>query len=60
LLQEDSIRPQDIFIGEGDGDALQKAQKLIYKYGELLYWWQEIADAAKKLRKQHCRLATAI
>jgi hypothetical protein len=60
LLREDYIVPQDVSVGRKSGEVRRQTQRLIYRVGELIYWWPQIVDAAKRFRTKNRRLAVAI
>jgi len=57
LLAKESIVPFDLKDSEA---PLKLAQQLIYQFGELLHWWPDIVKATKQLRRDGCRIATAV
>jgi hypothetical protein len=57
LLAKESIVPFDLKDSEA---PLKLTQQLIYQFGELLHWWPEIIKATKQLRRDGCRIATAV
>ena len=61
LLRENYILPQDISLqGRRPEDVRRQTQRLVYKFGQLLHWWTEIIETARRLRTQNRRLAVPI
>lgn len=58
LARKDYLIAQDLLAGRSPEEARRTAQRLVGKFGELLYWWPLIVQTAKTLRAQGHRLAT--
>jgi hypothetical protein len=60
LLREDDVVPIDL-IAEGDVDRARTVmQRLVFRFGELLEYWPDIHDAARRLREDGQTLARAV
>ena len=59
LLEDVYQPPHDLLDGRNTDDARRLTQRLILKFGELLYWWPEIIATAKSLRADGVRLGVA-
>ena len=57
LTREDYVTPTDLLDGRSPEEARRLARRLVFKFGQLLYWWPAIIQAAKSLRAQGRRLA---
>jgi len=57
LVKDLYLVPQDVAEGHEPVEIRRQTQRLIYKFGELLYWWREIVNGAKRLRARNCRPA---
>ncbi len=60
LVREDYIVPHDLLEGRSPGEARQLSQRLVLKFGQLLYWWPEIVEATRALRVKGERLAVIV
>jgi hypothetical protein len=60
LIKDLYLVPQDVAEGREPIEIRHQAQRLIYKFGELIYWWREIINGAKRLRERNCRLAISV
>ncbi|MDQ3666520.1 MAG: hypothetical protein M3410_08060 [Acidobacteriota bacterium] len=52
--------PNDLFEGRSADEAHHLTKRLIFKFGQLLYWWPEIVASAKRLRAQGTRLGVTL
>jgi hypothetical protein len=60
LLREDDVVPIDL-ITEGDVDRARTVmQRLVFRFGELLEYWPDIHDAARRLREDGQNLARVV
>ncbi len=57
LVKDPYFVPQDVAEGREPIEIRRQAQRLIYRFGELIYWWQGIVNGAKRLRVRNCRPA---
>lgn len=57
LIRDDYLIPLDLVEGRTLDEARQLAQRLVLKFGQLLYYWPDIVAVTKKLRQQNQRLA---
>ncbi len=60
LADQDYLVPRDLLENRSAEEARKLSQRLVSKFGELLYWWPEIVNAAKTLRAKGQRLAVAM
>jgi hypothetical protein len=60
LTEEVYKPPQDLLERSGIDEARRLTQRLIFKFGELLYWWPEIIATAKTLRANGTRLGCSL
>jgi len=57
---QDYVVPQDLLEDRAIDEARKLSQRLVLNFGQLLYWWPEIVEAARDLRAQGQRLAAPI
>ena len=57
LIKDLYLVPQDVAEGRESIEIRCQTQRLIYKFGELIYWWREVVNGAKRLRVRNCRPA---
>lgn len=57
LIKDLYLVPQDVAEGREPIEIRRQTQRLIYRFGELIYCWQDIVNGAKRLRAQNCRPA---
>jgi FkbH-like protein len=60
LTRDDYFIPLDLVQGRNLDEARQLAQRLVLKFGQLLYWWPEMIEVTKELRHQGERLGRLI
>jgi hypothetical protein len=60
LIKDLYLIPEDVAEGREPIEIRHQTQRLIYKFGELIYWWQEIVNGANRLRARNCRLAVSV
>ena len=60
MIEEVYQAPKDLLDGRSTDQARRLSQRLISKFGELLYWWPEIIATAKTLRADGVRLAVRV
>jgi hypothetical protein len=60
LVHEVYEPPQELLEGRSVYEARHQTKRLIFKFGELLYWWPEIVASAKRLRAQGTRLGATL
>lgn len=59
-VKSEYVIPEELLKGRGLAEARHLSKRLVYKFGQLLYWWPEMMAAARKLRAQSQRLAMPI
>ncbi len=52
--------PMDLLYSRRLDAARSLAQRLVLRFGELLYWWPEMVDVARKLRAEGERVAQPV
>ncbi|HIK28475.1 MAG: HAD-IIIC family phosphatase [Oscillatoriaceae bacterium SKW80] len=57
LIRDDYLVPLDLVEGRTLDEARELAQRLVLKFGQLLYYWPDIVAVTKKLRQRNQRLA---
>ncbi|GEM_PF-453932 len=57
LTRDDYFVPLDLLARRSTSEARELAQRLVLKFGQLLCWWPDMVEVAKKLRSQGQRLA---
>jgi len=60
MADPDYLVPGDLLENRSAEEARKLSQRLVLKFGQLLYWWPEIVNAARNLRAKGQRLATAV
>jgi FkbM family methyltransferase len=60
LLRKDYLVPQDIRNSSGLKERTRTSQRLVYRLGQLFFWWPDIVTAAKELRAEGCAMARPI
>jgi hypothetical protein len=60
LSNKDSFIPLDLLYGRSLSEARALAQRLVSKFGQLVYWWPEMMKVSRSLRSQGYRLANPI
>lgn len=60
IVKSDYVIPSDLLDGRSLDEARQLSQRLVYRFGQLLYWWPEIVKAAGALRRRGERLALPV
>lgn len=60
LTREDGWIPLDLLYGRGHDEARRLTQRLVRKFGGLLYWWPEMVEVARELRADGHRVAQPI
>lgn len=60
LTTESFIIPRDLLDGRSPDEARKVSQRLVFKFGQLLYHWPELVEAAKTLRARGRRLAVPV
>jgi hypothetical protein len=60
VTTKDYIVPQDVIRSVGVDHAREHSKRLVFKFGELLYWWTAIIDTARRLKLDGTRMATAV
>jgi FkbM family methyltransferase len=60
LTKKDYLVPQDLGKAINLEQRKVLTQRLVFRYGQLLYWWPDIVAAAKELRDQGQTLGAAI
>ncbi len=59
-MREDYGVPLDLTAGRDVSEARQLAQRLVYKFGQLLFTWTDIVEATRDMRLRGRRLAQPI
>jgi hypothetical protein len=60
LIKDSFVVPQDL-LGSRNAEVARKlSQQLVFKFGQLLYHWPELVEAAKSLRARERRLSVAL
>jgi hypothetical protein len=57
---QEGFIPTDILSGRTPEEALRLTQRLVLRFGQLLYWWPRLVEAAQALRSQNRRPATPV
>jgi len=57
MLKKEYVVPRELLHGHGLEEARTASQRLVYRFGELLYWWPEMIVTSKDLRNKGTRLA---
>ena len=57
LASEAPCVPLDLMEGRTVSEARELSQQLVARFGELLYWWPEMVEAARTLCAHGSRLA---
>jgi hypothetical protein len=52
--------PMDLLYSRRLDAARSLAQRLLLRFGELLYWWPEMVDVARRLRAEGERVAQPV
>ena len=65
ILRESAARkdyciPLDLMQQHSASEAQELSQKLIFKFGQLLYWWAHMVEVTKSLKADGQRLACQI
>lgn len=60
LISENFIVPKDLLGNRNTDEARKLSQQLVFKFGQLLYYWPELVTAAKGLRARERRLSVAL
>ncbi|HEU4388630.1 MAG TPA: hypothetical protein VFV34_12590, partial [Blastocatellia bacterium] len=60
LPKDDYLVARDLMSGRTDVEAQELSQRLIRRFGQLIYHWPEIVGAASQLRAEGVRVAGAI
>jgi len=60
IPRKEYIVPGDLLNSRSIEEARQLTQRLVFKFGQFLYWWPEIVEIAKNLRAQGQRLAATL
>jgi hypothetical protein len=66
LMMRDSLTkqewniPLELLYGRNITETRKLTQKLVFKYGQLLFWWPSLVEAARHLRSRNERLAQGI
>ncbi len=57
MLKKEYIVPRELLDGRSVEEARTASQRLVYRFGELLYWWPEMIVTSRELRGKGTRLA---
>ncbi len=60
MVRKDYWVPLDLLEGRTIDEVRELTQRLVFNYGQLLYWWPEIVEVSKNLRTQGQRLAKPV
>ena len=60
LPKDDYLVARDLSTGRTDVEVQELTQRLIRRFGQLIYHWPEVVGAAKRLRAEGIRVAEAI
>jgi hypothetical protein len=60
LTKDEYIIPSELLAAHAPGEASRVIQRIVFKFGQLLSWWPEIVETAKRLREQGRRLAPSL
>jgi hypothetical protein len=55
-----STVPLELVNGRSNAEALDLTRRLVSKFGQLLHWWPDISEAARKFKQQGCMLAQPV
>lgn len=59
LISENFVVPKDLLGSRNADEARKLSQQLVFKFGQLLYYWPELVTAARTLRDRERRLSVA-
>jgi len=65
ILRDSAVRkgyciPLDLMQNHSSSEAQELSQRLVFKFGQLMFWWSDIVNAAKSLKADGKRLACQI
>jgi hypothetical protein len=60
LAREDYDVPLDLLQGRDPDQARRLARRLVLRFGQLLYWWPDMVQAARRLHVQGHTLASPV
>jgi hypothetical protein len=60
MTRRDYWVPLDLIEGRSIDEVRELTQRLVFNFGQLLYWWPEIIEVARDLRAQGQRLAKPV
>lgn len=60
LARDDYFVAEDLRANRSDDEARRLAQRLIHRFGQLLYWWPRMVAAAETLRVAGERISVAL
>lgn len=60
VSSKDYMVPQDAIESVGFDQAREYSKRLVFKFGELLYWWAAITDTARRLKLDGIRIALPV
>lgn len=60
LIKENFIVPKDLLGSRNAEEARKLSQQLVFKFGQLLYHWPGLVEAARSLRDRELRLSVAL
>lgn len=60
IIKNEYIIPEELMKNRSVEDARQLSQRIVFKFGQLLYWWPDLVKSAKNLRTQSQRLAIPV
>lgn len=60
ILKKDHIVPRDLLGGRAPDEARALAQRLVLRFGQLLWWWPDIVEVATRLRARGERPARSV
>lgn len=60
VTSKDYLVPQDAIESVGFDQAREYSKRLVFKFGELLYWWAAITDTTRRLKLEGERIALPV
>lgn len=60
LMHKDYWVPLDLVDGKNLDATKQLAQRIVYRFGQLLFWWPALVQATRELRSLGCRLGVSV
>jgi hypothetical protein len=60
ITKNEYVIPEELWKEHSLEEARQLSQQIVFKFGQLLYWWPELVESARELRSRSQRLAIAV